>query len=266
VFADRHETGRLLAEKLSEYTNTDTIIFAIPRGGVVVAYEVASKLNVPLDLIIPRKIGAPSQPELAIGAVAQDGTIVLNNRLVQQLGISKDYIEKESRKQIQEIERRLKKYRSNLKQYPNVKNKNVILIDDGIATGATVKAAILSLRKQKPKSIIIAIPVAPPDTIDSLKEQADKVICLETPDIFYAIGQFYQDFAQTTDDEVINLLRKSNKQVKTDFTSDELRDLKTKMNSEDRLRTIKEKKKKARKRTRGPYRKASLFGKQKKIK
>jgi len=223
-------------------------------------------LNVPLDLIIPRKIGAPSQPELAIGAVAQDGTIVLNNRLVQQLGISKDYIEKESRKQIQEIERRLKKYRSNLKQYPNVKNKNVILIDDGIATGATVKAAILSLRKQKPKSIIIAIPVAPPDTIDSLKEQADKVICLETPDIFYAIGQFYQDFAQTTDDEVINLLRKSNKQVKTDFTSDELRDLKTKMNSEDRRRTIKEKKKKARKRTRGPYRKASLFGKQKKIK
>lgn len=217
------------------YTNTDTIVFAIPRGGVVVAYEVASKLNVPLDLIVPRKIGAPSQPELAIGAVAQDGTTVLNNRLVQQLGISKDYIEKESRKQIREIERRLKKYRGDLKQYPNVKNMNVILIDDGIATGATVKAAILSLRKQEPKSIIIAIPVAPPDTIDSLKEEADKVICLETPETFYAIGQFYQDFDQTTDDEVVNLLRKRNKQLKTDFTSNESRDLEAKMNSEDRL-------------------------------
>lgn len=140
------------------------------------------------------------------------------------------------------------------------------MIDDGVATGATIKAAILSLRKQEPKSIIIAIPVAPPDIIDRLKEEADKVIFLETPGTFYAIGQFYQDFEQTTDDEVVNLLRKRNKQLKTDFTSNESRDLEAKMNSEDRLRTIKEKRKKAKKRTRGPYRKATLLGKQKKIK
>lgn len=265
MFKDRHEAGKLLAEKLSEYKNTNTIIFAVPRGGVVVAYEVASKLNVPLDLAIPRKIGAPKQPELAIGAVAQDGTTVLDNQLVRQLGVSRDYIEEEARQQIEEIERRLKKYRGDLKQYPNIKNKNVILIDDGIATGATIKAAILSLRKQEPASIIIAIPVGPADTIDSLREEADKVICLETPQTFYAIGQFYQDFTQTTDEEVINLIKKRTKKSETKFSPSASSSYITRIENEDKFRVNIEKKKKARKRTRGPYRKAALFGKQKKI-
>jgi len=208
MFKDRVEAGRLLGERLLVYKGKDIVVFAIPRGGVVVAYEVATMLDCPLDLIVPRKIGAPLQPELAIGAVAQDGTIVLNHELVETLGISESYIHEEAKRQIQEIERRMRKYRGEKRPYPTLKDKIVILVDDGIATGATVRAAILSLRKQGLASVIIAVPVGSSDTVESLGKEADEVVCLELPEDFYAIGQFYEEFPQMSDEEVTTLMKR----------------------------------------------------------
>jgi len=208
MFKDRVEAGRLLGERLLAYKGKEIVVFAIPRGGVIVAYEVATMLDCPLDLIVPRKIGAPLQPELAIGAVAHDGTIVLNHQLVETLGISESYINEEAKRQIQEIERRMRKYRGEKRPYLTLKGKTVILVDDGIATGATVRAAILSLRKQEPASVIIAVPVGPSDTVESLGKEADEVVCLESPEDFYAIGQFYEEFPQASDEEVIALMKR----------------------------------------------------------
>jgi len=206
-FKHRKEAGKRLAEKLLEYRGKPTIVFAIPRGGVVTAYEIAKVLEVPLDIIIPRKIGAPGNKELAIGAVTEDGTTILNTHLVNMLGISDAYIELEKAKQIQEIQRRVKTYRGeNLPK--DFAGKIVILVDDGIATGATVRAAIHSLIKGNPSLIIVAIPVGPPDTIQELKREVDKLICLTADESFFAIGQFYEDFSQVPDKDVIDLLRK----------------------------------------------------------
>jgi predicted phosphoribosyltransferase len=207
MFRNREEAGKKLAEKLLKYKKDKPIIFAIPRGGVVVAYEVAKKLKADLDIIIPRKIGAPYEPELAIGAVTEDGTIILNEDLVKELGISKEYIKEEASRQIEEIKRRMKFYRKG-KEHKDVKNRSIIIIDDGIATGATMKAAVISLKKKHPKKIIIAVPVAPVDSINEMKKIADEVICLEEHKIFGAIGNFYHDFRQVEDEEVINLLKK----------------------------------------------------------
>ncbi len=206
-FENREEAGKKLAEKLLEYRGKATIIFAIPRGGVVTAYEIAKVLDAPLDIIIPRKIGAPGNQELAIGAVTEDGTTILNTHLVTMLGISDAYIESEKIKQIEEIKRRVKTYRGEYLP-TNIEGKIVILVDDGIATGATVRAAIHSLRKGKPSSIVVAIPVGPPDTIKDLKQEVDKLICLISYEPFYAIGQFYADFSQVPDRDVIALLMK----------------------------------------------------------
>ena len=191
-----------------DFASKDVIVLAIPRGGVVVGYEVASALDVPLDVIIPRKIGAPDNPELAIGAMTEDGTIILDESLVKYLRVPDDYIQEESERQRLEIERRLKLYRGDV-AYPSLKNRNVIIVDDGIATGSTMKAALASVRKRGAKTIVVAIPVGPPSTIRELKKEADHVVCLYTPESFYAIGQFYEDFAQTTDEEVIKLLELS---------------------------------------------------------
>ena len=209
MFKNRIEAGIRLAEALKDYQNKDVIVLTIPRGGVVVAYEVAKRLNAPLDLIIPRKLGAPMNPELAIGAVSQDGTIVLNEDLVSMLEIPRDYLDAEARAQIREIERRMSKYRGEGKPLPEVMGRIVILIDDGLATGATVRAALLTLKKQKPKELIIATPVGPADTIEMLSSMADKVVCLEIPPFFHAIGEFYEDFRQVEDEEVIEILQKS---------------------------------------------------------
>jgi len=206
-FKNREEAGKKLAEKLLEYRGKATIIFAIPRGGVVTAYEIAKVLDAPLDIIIPRKIGAPGNQELAIGAVTEDGTTILNTHLVTILGISDAYIASEKIKQIEEIKRRVKTYRGEYLP-TNIEGKIVILVDDGIATGATVRAAIHSLLKGKPSSIVVAIPVGPPDTIKELKQEVDKLICLVSYDPFYAIGQFYADFSQVPDRDVIVLLKK----------------------------------------------------------
>lgn len=195
-----------MASALAESVSEDGIVLAIPRGGVVVGFEIARALGLSLDVIVPRKIGAPYNPELAIGAITEDGTIILDKDLVNQLGVSKAYIKKESERQRLEIQRRLKLYRGDIPR-PELKNREVIIVDDGIATGSTMKAALASVRKSGAKTVIVVIPVGPPSTIKELERQADRVVCLYTPEPFYAIGEFYEDFAQTENDEVTELLR-----------------------------------------------------------
>jgi predicted phosphoribosyltransferase len=206
IFLDRVDAGERLATALKATIGKGAIVLAIPRGGVVVGRIVARALGVPLDIIIPRKIGAPSNPELAIGAMTEDGTTILDERLIQQLDISRDYIKEESEKQKLEIKRRLKLYRGDA-PYPILKNREVVIVDDGIATGSTMKAALSSVRRRGAKKIIIAVPVGPESTIKELKDEADNVVCLFTPEPFYAIGQFYAKFDQTSDDEVKRLLK-----------------------------------------------------------
>lgn len=206
LFSDRVDAGRRLVSALRGLVDKDAIVLAIPRGGVVVGYEVAKALEFPLDVIIPRKIGAPSNPELAIGAMTEDGTVLLDERLVEQLQVSDYYIKKESVAQKLEIQRRLKLYRGDF-PYPSLANRDVILVDDGIATGSTMKAALASVRKRGAKTVVVAIPVGPPSTIAELEREADRVVCLHAPKSFYALGQFYRDFTQTQDEEVTRLLK-----------------------------------------------------------
>jgi putative phosphoribosyl transferase len=206
-FASRVDAGKRLAETLKKnFVGTDGVVLAIPRGGVVVGYEIAQALNLPLDVIVPRKLGAPYNPELAIGAVAEDGSTVLDSSLVAYLDVSQDYLNGEIQRQKKEIERRQTAYRQGMLAR-QIKGKDVIVVDDGIATGSTMKAALASVKNKGAKSITVAIPVGPPSTIQELKKLADRVICLYTPEYFQAIGQFYQDFSQTSDEEVIELIK-----------------------------------------------------------
>jgi len=193
---------------MRDFAGKNGIVLAIPRGGVVVGYEIAKALNLPLDVIIPRKIGAPANPELAIGAMTEDGTIILDDNLITYLGVQRDYIKAESERQKHEIERRLKLYRQN-EPYPSLKGLDVVIVDDGIATGSTMKAALASVKNRGASTVTVAVPVGPPSTIKELKKQADRVVCLYTPEYFQAIGQFYTDFNQTTDEEVIQLLKRN---------------------------------------------------------
>lgn len=206
-FSDRKDAGKQLASALTDFSFKEGMVLAIPRGGVVVGYEIASALNFKLDVIVPRKIGTPDNPELAIGAVTEDGTMILDDSLIMYLGVSNDYIYQESERQKQEIRRRQKFYRQGVSE-PEIKDKNVIVVDDGIATGYTMKAALASVRNRGAATLTVAIPVGPPSTIKELKHQADNIVCLYTPEYFQAIGQFYSDFSQTTDKEVIELLKK----------------------------------------------------------
>lgn len=206
-FSDRKDAGKQLASALTDFSFKEGMVLAIPRGGVVVGYEIASALNFKLDVIVPRKIGAPDNPELAIGAVTEDGTMILDDSLIMYLGVSNDYIYQESERQKQEIRRRQNFYRQGVSE-PEIKDKNVIVVDDGIATGYTMKAALASVRNRGAATLTVAIPVGPPSTIKELKYQADNIVCLYTPEYFQAIGQFYSDFSQTTDEEVIELLKK----------------------------------------------------------
>jgi len=210
LFLDRLEAGKRLSNALKAHVDKNGIVLAIPRGGVVVGNVVARTLSLRLDVIIPRKIGAPGNSELAIGAMTEDGTIILDERLLKMLQVSRQYVKEESERQRLEIERRLKLYRGD-KPYPSLKNREVIIVDDGIATGSTMKAALASVRKKGAKKIIIAVPIGPESTIKELEKQADKVVCLYTPEPFYAIGQFYDEFDQTTDEEVKSLLKNSTK-------------------------------------------------------
>lgn len=207
MFKDRTEAGQMLAERLAGYAGPDTIVLALPRGGVPVGYEIAKRLKAPLDVLIVRKIGAPMQPELALGAIV-DGTspeVVLNDELVRELGISRFYLEREEEGLLKEIDRRHRLYRRDNAAY-EVKGRTVIVVDDGIATGATVRAALQALRRGNPKRLILAVPVAPPDTVASLSPEVDDLICLESPAHFRAISLFYGRFDQVSDEEVIKLL------------------------------------------------------------
>ena len=205
IFEDRRHAGKLLAETLVTMKIREPVVLAIPRGGVVVAYEVAIRLRCPMDVIIPRKIGAPFQPELAVGAVTEDGTIYVNKDIVAAIGVSESYLESEAQSQLREIKRRAQVYRKGAPP-AEVSGKTAILVDDGVATGATMKAAILSLKKYSPKKIIIAVPVGAKETIDEFRKQVDEIVCLHVPESMYAIGEFYRNFEQTTDQEVVSFL------------------------------------------------------------
>jgi putative phosphoribosyl transferase len=196
----------LLAEQLGFLKGREgVIVLGIPRGGVVVAHEVAQAIGAPLDVYITRKIGAPHNPELAIGAVASDGGMVLDHDLIQQLGVPEDYIERETERQRREIERRAREYRGDRPPL-DLAGKTVVVVDDGVATGATTMATLRALKKQELKELILAIPVGPPDTVRELGKEADRVICLSTPRLFWAVGTFYAVFDQTSDAEVKQLL------------------------------------------------------------
>lgn len=207
LLKDRVEAGKKLASAVKSVVK-DAIILAVPRGGVIVGFEVAQALGMPLDIIVTKKIGAPENPELAVGAVAEDGTFILDEEILRQIYVPKEYINEEVKRQKQEIQRRLIRYRGDV-PYPSLKNREVVVVDDGVATGSTLKAALRLLRSKGAKTVVVAIPVGPLDTIRELKKLADRVVVLLTPEPFYAIGQFYMDFSQNNDEEVIELLRRS---------------------------------------------------------
>lgn len=209
LLQNRTEAGQKLALLLEEYQNERLIVFGIPRGGVVVAAEVAKKLGAPLDVLIVRKIGAPGHEETAIGAVMPDGTTILDEEMIVRWRIPQEYINNAVATQLGEIKRRQKLYQQKAQDL-DIKEKTVILVDDGIATGYTIEAAICGLRKYAPKAVIIAAAVAPAEVVSRLRQSADEVVCLATPEPFFAVGQFYRDFAQTSDEEVIELLRETN--------------------------------------------------------
>ena len=206
-FENRQDAGRQLARKLRERNFDNPVILALPRGGVPVAYEVANALGVPMDLLFVKKIGAPGWPEYGIGAVVDGANpqIVLTEEIVRQLRPSPEYIEAEMQRQLKEIARRRLIYLGD-RQPIDLKDRTVIIVDDGIATGGTVKAALKGVRKNQPRKIILAVPVAPRDTLEELSDQCDEIICLYTPTPFGAVGSFYRDFGQTGDSEVISLM------------------------------------------------------------
>lgn len=209
-FDNRRDAGRQLAALLEQYQSAGPVILALPRGGVPVAYEVSKALRAPLDVLLVRKIGAPTHPELGIGAVV-DGLhpqLVLNEQLVHRLGVGREYIQNEERRQLAEIERRRKLYHGEDLAL-DIVGRTVIVVDDGIATGATVKAALLGLARSKPAKLVVAVPVAAPTSLEELAPLAHDVVCLSSPEHFNAVGAFYDDFTQTTDEEVIDLLAKA---------------------------------------------------------
>lgn len=206
LFADRREAGQLLGERLKELDlGDDVLVLALPRGGVPIGYEVARALEVPLDVFVTRKIGAPENPEFAIGAVASDGTLILDEDVVEQLGIPDDYVTSETERQLMEIERRMKVYRGD-RPPPQIEGRTIILVDDGVATGSTVRASLQALRKRNPGRLILAVPVGPPRTIEGLRSLADEIVVLATPEPFWAVGRFYLSFEQTRDEQVVELL------------------------------------------------------------
>jgi putative phosphoribosyl transferase len=207
TFRNRADAGQQLAGALQWLAAEHPVVLALPRGGVPVAFEIAKMFKAPLDVILVRKIGAPGHEELGIGAVV-DGAhpqVVVNEAIMAQLRPPESYVKKETKRQLGEIERRRQLYQGQHRPI-EVQGRTVILVDDGIATGGTVRAALRGLARVRPARLVLAVPVAPPETLDVLRPEADAVVCLETPDPFYAVGYHYDDFRQTTDDEVTGLL------------------------------------------------------------
>ncbi len=206
MFSDRREAGRRLAEHLTHLKNRDdVVVLGLPRGGVPVAYEVAARLNAPLDVIVVRKLGLPSHPEFAMGAIGEDGVRIVDSKTVTLANVSQQDLEAVERTERAELLRRAEAFRGGRARIP-LDGKTAVIVDDGIATGSTIAAAIQVARGLGASHVVVAAPVAPVDTTERLSGEADEVIIVDQPDPFYAVGQFYGDFAQTTDDEVIALL------------------------------------------------------------
>src|SRR5215471_741873 len=226
-FRDRCEAGRVLADRLTSYENRpDVLVLALPRGGVPVGYEVAHALQAPLDVFLVRKLGVPGHEELAMGAVATSGVRVLNDDVVKPLGISDHMIEAAAAQELEELSRRERLYRGG-RPVPDMSGRTVILVDDGLATGATMRAAIQALRQQQPARVVVAVPTASPDICEALRSEADDVICVMTPEPFFAVGHWYDDFTQTTDDEVRRLLMTRTQPQDEQSSADDLKSTET---------------------------------------
>jgi putative phosphoribosyl transferase len=205
-FKDREEAGRLLAEQLGILRNKRAIVLGIPRGGIIVAKELASGINADLDIVLSRKLGTPGQPELAMGSLTEDGRVFLNEYVVKAMRVTKQEIEQEKVRQLTEIRRRTQLIRNVLPKSP-LKNRIVVVTDDGVATGATMQAALWAVRQENPQRIILAIPVASDEALNKLSADAEEIVCLRQPPIFYAVGQFYGQFYQVQDEEVLQVLK-----------------------------------------------------------
>jgi len=214
IFQNRQEAGKQLAARLQDYRGMENLlVLALPRGGVTVGYEVARELRCPLDVLIVRKIGTPGNPELAAGAVSETGTRVLNEDVIAMQGISQEYLHGETERQRQEIVRRLAVYRDG-QTIGSLAAKTVLLVDDGVATGATMKAAVATLQREGLAKLVVAVPVAPPSTAREIAPTVDEWVCLDTPIGFAAVGQFYRDFTQVEDAEVVALLQRAKEKQK----------------------------------------------------
>ena len=208
-FQDRRDAGRLLAADLADYaTRPDVRVLALPRGGVPVAFEVARELDAPLDVFVVRKLGVPWHEEYAMGAIASGGVVLLNEEVVRAAGVSDADVARVLQAEREELERRERRYRGS-RPPPDVAGNTVILVDDGLATGSTMLVAVAALRQEHPARIVVAVPVAAPETCDALRKVADEVVCSTTPEPFLAVGLWYADFSQTSDEEVHELLEQS---------------------------------------------------------
>jgi predicted phosphoribosyltransferase len=206
-FADRHEAGRLLAVELEGRRSSRPVVLGIPRGGVVIAAEIAEHLGAELDIVLSRKIGAPGNPELAIGAIAEDGRLFLDEQISARLGVSREYVAREQARQLEEIARRVALFRAVRPKVP-LRGRVVIVADDGLATGATMQAALWAARRDHPGSTIAAVPVGAPDTVERIAASADELVCLRAPEDFGAVGRFYRRFDQVEDEEVLAILER----------------------------------------------------------
>lgn len=215
-FKDRRDAGKKLARKLPQYAGRpDVSVLALPRGGVPVAYEVALALSAPLDIFIVRKLGLPGREELAIGAIASGDVRVLNQDIIRMLSVPEEVVNFVVKRESQELRRREALYRGD-RPSPELRDHVVILVDDGLATGASMRAAVAGLRARKPARIVVAVPAAAVEVCDAFRHEVDEVVCYVTPDPFYGVGRWYEDFSQVTDEEVRDLLEKSNRQLDTD--------------------------------------------------
>ncbi len=209
VFEDRQDAGRALAQRLEHYAGRpDVLVLALPRGGVPVGHEVARALGAPLDLMIVRKLGLPGQEELAMGAIASGGVRVLNEEVVEVTGVPREVIDRVAAEEKRELERREREYRGD-RPPPEVEGRTVILVDDGVATGSTLRAAVQALRTRHPARVVVAIPTAPRSACEMLRREADEVVCLTSPEPFFAISPSYRNFPQLSDDEVREILRRA---------------------------------------------------------
>lgn len=205
VFADRREAGRRLAERLARFARRSVVVLALPRGGVPVAEVVAERLHAPLDVFVVRKVGAPGNPEYALGAVAEGGTVMLDEARVRECGLEPSDLRAEVRQQEAEVERRVRRYRGH-RPPPDVEGKTVLLVDDGLATGATARSAVRALKMRRPQRLVLAVGVASAEAFDELSREVDELVCPCVPSRFYAVGEWYRDFSEVTDEQVVAIL------------------------------------------------------------